>query len=131
MTGVLNVDTIADNAGTGPVTLTKQSAAKGWVKYDQNGNTVDDSFNTSSTTDASTGKFQQNHTNSMNNANYSTNMMTGTFRVLCTSSEGSGGAGDPDTTSKAYFETVYNTSGSTYAFIDMASDMTQINGDLA
>ena len=28
MTGVLNVDTIADNAGTGPVSLTKQSAAK-------------------------------------------------------------------------------------------------------
>ena len=28
MTSVLNVDTIADKAGTGPVGLTKQSAAK-------------------------------------------------------------------------------------------------------
>ena len=31
MTSVLNVDTIADKAGTGPVGLTKQSAAKAWV----------------------------------------------------------------------------------------------------
>ena len=31
MTSVLNVDTIADKAGTGPVGLTKQQAAKVWV----------------------------------------------------------------------------------------------------
>ena len=30
MTSVLNVDTIADKAGTGPVALTKQMAAKAW-----------------------------------------------------------------------------------------------------
>ena len=31
MTSVLNVDTIADKAGTGPVGLTKQSAAKATI----------------------------------------------------------------------------------------------------
>ena len=33
MTSVLNVDTIADKAGTGPVSLTKQNAAKKFATY--------------------------------------------------------------------------------------------------
>ena len=37
MTSVLNVDTIADKAGTGPVGLTKQVAAKSFVHFNGDG----------------------------------------------------------------------------------------------
>ena len=70
MTSVLNVDTIADKAGTGPVGLTKQSAAKAWGHFEGSDATLDDSFNTSSLTDNGTGDFSANFTNSMDSANY-------------------------------------------------------------
>jgi len=67
MSGVLNVDTIADNAGTGPVTLTKQKAAKQHSTYNTSG-TVSTSLNTSSITDQGVGSFDSNYTNNMNTA---------------------------------------------------------------
>ncbi len=52
MTSVLNVDTIADKAGTGPVGLTKQSPAKAWASNSATtGSTISNSFNVSSLTD--------------------------------------------------------------------------------
>ena len=71
MTSVLNVDTIADKAGTGPVGLTKQHAAKAWSNYSGSGTTFRDSFNHSSATDHSTGAYTVTLTNSMSNTNYS------------------------------------------------------------
>ena len=65
MTSVLNVDTIADKAGTGPVGLTKQNAAKALLWYDGSGNTIDTSFSISSVTDSATGKFFPNLTNAL------------------------------------------------------------------
>jgi hypothetical protein len=65
MTSVLNVDTIADKAGTGPVGLTKQNAAKVLLWYDGLGNTIDTSFNISSVTDNATGRFYPNLTNAL------------------------------------------------------------------
>jgi hypothetical protein len=71
MTSVLNVDTIADKAGTGPVGLTKQSAAKGWVSLNGTGTAaIRDSFNTSSITDNATGTYTQTFTNAMSNASF-------------------------------------------------------------
>ena len=55
MTSVLNVDTIANKAGTGPVALTKQQAAIVLLNYDQSNTTTDSSLNISSVTDESTG----------------------------------------------------------------------------
>ena len=64
MTGVLNVDTIADNAGTGPVTLTKQSAAKQYLSFNASGgNLTNISLNVSSVTDNGTGDFTASYTN--------------------------------------------------------------------
>ena len=72
MTSVLNVDTIADKAGTGPVGLTKQSAAKAWVNFNGTGTiAARDSFNLSSLTDSGTGLYVVNHTASMVNDDYS------------------------------------------------------------
>ena len=47
MTSVLNVDTIADKAGTGPVALTKQEAPKFWLSMDVVNNVIEGSLNAS------------------------------------------------------------------------------------
>jgi hypothetical protein len=69
MTSVLNVDTIADKAGTGPVGLTKQHALKAWILGETDASLLG-SFNTASGTDQGTGDFQYSFTNSMSDANY-------------------------------------------------------------
>ena len=72
MTSVLNVDTIADKAGTGPVELTKQSATKSWWQVDGTSTAhINDSFNTSGLTDHGTGDYTITYTNSMDNTTYS------------------------------------------------------------
>ena len=70
MTSVLNVDTIADKAGTGPVGLTKQHAAKHWINMFGDDASVRDSFNMSSTSDDATGKKTVNLTTSHDSANF-------------------------------------------------------------
>ena len=69
MTSVLNVDTIADKAGTGPVGLTKEHALKAWILGETDASLLG-SFNTASGTDQGTGDFQYSFTNSMSDANY-------------------------------------------------------------
>ncbi len=61
----IRATTISDAAGTGPVTLTKQSAAKAWAKYDGS-SVIAGSFGVSSTVDESTtGRTDVNLTNAM------------------------------------------------------------------
>ncbi len=68
----IRVTTVSDTAGTGPVTLTKQHAAKAWVNFNGGGTiAARDSFNVSSLTDHTTGQYSTNFANSMANANYS------------------------------------------------------------
>jgi hypothetical protein len=68
----IRATTISDAAGTGPITLTKQSAAKAWNSFNGTGTVaIRDSFNTSSITDRGTGAYTNNLTNAMGNANYS------------------------------------------------------------
>ena len=69
MTSVLNVDTIADKAGTGPVGLTKQHAAKAWNNTNSAGTTINNSFGISSLGDTGTGIQTHNVTNSFSDAN--------------------------------------------------------------
>ena len=77
MTSVLNVDTIANKAGTGPVALTKQSAAKMWANL--NGDTfgLRQSFNTSSATDNGTGDYSFSFVNSTSDSDYATTINQG------------------------------------------------------
>ena len=77
MPSVLNVDTLTDAAGTGPVALTKQSAAKAWVRYNQATPGVGDSFNISTVTDVSTGEAQINLSSSFSSVNYSVSGIAG------------------------------------------------------
>ena len=78
MTSVLNVDTIADAAGTGAVALTKQSAAKVLFSMNlsstfltvPNNSLSTQTLNVSSGTDAGTGLARGNLTNAMNALDY-------------------------------------------------------------
>jgi len=66
----IRVTTVSDTAGTGPVTLTKQSAAKAWVSIDQSPFGLFDSFNISSASDLGTGQYQVSFTNSFDSSRY-------------------------------------------------------------
>lgn len=62
----IRATTISDAAGTGPVTLTKQHAAKAWVQANA-GAIVIGSFNISSGTDAGVGDFRNGIISAMAN----------------------------------------------------------------
>ena len=69
----IRATTISDEAGTGPITLTKQSAAKAWVNFNGTGTpSIRGSENVSSLTDNAGGDYDINFTNNMANANYCT-----------------------------------------------------------
>ena len=70
MTSVLNVDTIADKAGTGPVGLTKQTTIKAFCQAPANNASITSSFNISTLTDVGTGNNQPNLTNSMSASDF-------------------------------------------------------------
>tara|TARA_R110002012_G_scaffold19204_1_gene69750 strand:+ start:63 stop:440 length:378 start_codon:yes stop_codon:yes gene_type:complete len=68
----IKVTTISNAAGTGPVTLTKQHAAKVYLNYKGTStNSIRGSFNVSSVTENNAGDYTTNFSNSMNDANYS------------------------------------------------------------
>ena len=70
MTSVLNVDTIADKAGTGPVGLTKQTTIKAFYISTTTFGAADNSFGISSSSDASTGTTTLNFTNAFDSVHY-------------------------------------------------------------
>ena len=101
MTSVLNVDTIADKAGTGPVALTKQHPAKVWAFTTDN--VITDSFNTSSSTDNETGHYTITLTSAMDDAN---------FAVLATVNENNNFIlGNRERAAGSYGIRIKNTSG--------------------
>ncbi len=66
----IKVDTVQSTGGN-DVTLTKQSASKGWLSYDADtSNNIDNSFNLSSITDNGTGDATHSWTNAANGATY-------------------------------------------------------------
>ncbi len=71
----LKADTIQSTGG-GAATLTKQHAAKAWCKFGNDAQ-PDDSFNISSGTDISTGRWRFAKTNSMGSANYTVAIASG------------------------------------------------------
>ena len=73
----IRATTISDAAGTGPITLTKQSAAKVWISQDS-GTTINDSLNVSTIVDNGTGDYTNNFTSSMANVFYSSSGMLNT-----------------------------------------------------
>jgi len=133
MTSVLNVDTIADKAGTGPVGLTKQSAAKAWARQDQRSAlTTTSSFNFSSATDVGTGHVQVSFGSNMSNANYNVVGMNGyedgtsnEFMVAIGLRRG------VPPTSSTYNTQSVNALNSSSGGTDSDNQMTAVFGDLA
>jgi len=76
----IRANTISDAAGTGPVTLTKQSAAKAWGRFASA--TVYDSFNVSSATDYGTGDEGVSFTSAFDNIFYSTGAISQAVSAL-------------------------------------------------
>ena len=120
----IKVDTIQHTSG-GAVILTKQEAAKSWVRYNQTGTpAITDSFNTASITDRATGHAGFSFTNAMGNANYT-----------CTFGDGEGSstsglrflidAGSATSAQELYARNVSNSAQD----VDAASVV--IHGDLA
>jgi hypothetical protein len=125
MTSVLNVDTIADKAGTGPVGLTKQHAQKSWLSYKHDGPSVRDSFNVASVTDVATGRFEPAYTNNMSDANYAaygSSQHAGTLRLATGS--------DTYSTSATDYYVNYNNSGTDTVY-DYSKVSAAVSGDLA
>ena len=65
----IRVTTVSDTAGTGPVTLTKQSAPKAWVNFNSVSTTsIRGSFSVSSVTDTATGNTTVTISSAMSSA---------------------------------------------------------------
>jgi hypothetical protein len=65
----IRATTISDAAGTGPIDLTGQSAAKAWVNFNGTGTVaIRDSLNVSSLTDVGVGLYTINLANSFSSA---------------------------------------------------------------
>jgi hypothetical protein len=80
----IRANTISDAAGTGPITLTGQSAAKAWSRVTYSGGTPSlgsSSLNFSSVVDTETGGWTVNFTNSMANTDYTVSGVVTNDRV--------------------------------------------------
>ena len=73
----IRANTISDSAGTGPVELTKQSAAKVWANFKGTGTaSVYESLGVSGFTDHGTGTYTISYTNSFNEIRSQAKSMT-------------------------------------------------------
>ena len=136
MASELRVTTIANNAGTESVdtTYVVNGSAKAWALFDQTVPQLDDSFNTSSLTDTSTGRGDLNWTNAMSNNTYTSAFNIGYFSVANAYMGGvyddSTIPGKTRTASKFYFAVTYGDNSAT-SFIDYSYLQIVIHGDLA
>jgi len=129
MTSVLNVDTIADKAGTGPVALIKQQAVKSWITSVDNGTSINDSFNVSSTADTATGRQKVAITNAFSS----------TTTISCTASgqntTTNNGSGNYNRNAEAVrgdsASEIFLQSMSMSALIDLNISQYHAHGDLA
>ena len=77
-TGVTTAGSIlVTGEGNSTTTNLQQGLAKQWTNVSANGETVNDSFNTSSVGDVTTGTQSINHANVFSNANYSCHITLG------------------------------------------------------
>jgi len=68
MAGTLTISTLSDGTNSTSATNAIQGSAKAWVKF--NNTTINASYNVSSITNASTGRYNINLTNALADANY-------------------------------------------------------------
>jgi hypothetical protein len=124
MASELRVTTIANNAGSESVdtTYVVNGSAKAFLTYDQSSVAIDGSFNVSSVTDNSTGNWNVNYTNNMDNATYTwlTGGQDARFAGVNTGTV-------PTTSTVRLYTRVINTA----ALADVNLNTAGIHGDLA
>ena len=124
----IRVTTISDTAGTGPVTLTKQHAAKAFGYAQQRTSTVElkDSFNISSWSDDGTGSSTWNINSNMANTTYT---VTGTHSYNSTAGGGYAGSNEMWVTGAGVFKQDTYYGNGTFDDTDYVYEL--VHGDLA
>ena len=112
----IRATTISNAAGTGPATLTGQSAAKAWVRVESQ--VLANSFNISSISDESTGVFNANFSSSFSAFDYSGHHTTGHEEPFIST-----------TGSASYTRCINKSSGGT--LVDAVVGTVTLHGDLA
>ena len=126
----LRANTITASNGTSPVTLTKQSATKAWANFNGTGTVATRAtFNQTSLTDITTGRYDLSFVSNMSDADYSV-ATGGAYSATASGSAGYGLASVNNlTTSKYHIETGPYGSGPQPA--DIAVVMPCVSGDLS
>lgn len=123
----LHTNTVETSSG-GPVTLTKQSAAKSWSKFNGGGTVaIAASLNVSSVSDHATGNFSTNFTSNFSSGSYSS-QVNGDW-TLGTDSGLTIHSGNNVTITSSVFRMWM--SNSSFADYDVDGVCTTQNGDLA
>ena len=117
----IRATTISDAAGTGPITLTKQAAAKAFASTNAAGTTIHESLNISSLGDTSTGQQLLSFISNMSGSTYMSN-------ANANSSQNDWGHAGSITKSTSQCDTSAYDGGGSYQDNDMS---TVIVGDLA
>ena len=126
----LRANTITHSDGTSPAALTKQSATKAWANFNGTGTVATRStFNQTSLTDITTGRYDLSFVSNMSNADYSV-ATGGAYSATVAGSAGYGAAAvNQLTTSQYQIQTGPYSTGPQPA--DIAVVMPCVSGDLA
>lgn len=124
----IRANTISDVAGTGPITLTKQSAAKAWANIEGTTTTARDSINVSSITDTAGGRHGLNFTTSFNSSDF---CASGSARGTHNGSTNLVWMQDQDISKSASKVSYIIKRGNSTSSSDNSDEHTHIHGDLA
>jgi len=130
----LRANTISDAAGTGPVTLTGQSAAKAWARFDVTGTVaLNQSANVSSLTDHAVGQYSLTLTNDMAYSTYGFSCASSGNSTSFSRTGGAGMSGNRSSTASSFaVDTGFDGSSTTKGgFLDRSNVGGTVWGDLA
>jgi len=122
----IRANTISDAAGTGPIDLYKQSAAKAWINFNGTGTVaIRDSLNVSSLTDNGVGIYRVAHSSALATSSYA--VVTGVSRY-----DGIG-AVSQELTPRSLTTTQYDVHAeyNNGSYVDFENCFAAIHGDLA
>ena len=126
----LRANTITASDGTSAVTLTKQSASKAWANFNGTGTIATrGTFNQTSLTDITTGRYDLSFVSNMGNADYSV-ATGGAYSEASAGNAGYGAAAVNQLTTSQY-QIQAGPYGSSPQPADIAVVMTCVSGDLA
>ena len=116
---------VTASGSTGLTTNLQQGLAKGWMNFDQDTPTIDDSLNISSVTDHSAGQFSPQYTNSFGNVNYACSGVTNNTIFICLED------GNSETTETTTSDTKMHAMQHGGSVFDCEQTMVIWHGDLA